>query len=533
MKDAWGFAQVDDFWRRYEPLTPWGRDHREARRVLVDGADIRERLDDLADAAEYLSRAAADPVSLDRLAYHLKRVPRLPLAEKAVYELVELFQVKKFLANYRGALAALDGEVRERFGLKPACVELAAELDRGGSDAETFYLADSYHPDLGACRAALAAVDIEIRAAKEAAEARAKADYGLVFDGRDFLVVPRSVFGKSAPNPAHFAVDPYDEDRILVRLLPSGAAVAAAERKERLLETEREAENVVIGRLSAMASSAMPDLRAAVEALTRWDIARAGAVLAAATSSVRPELEGGAMVLEGARFMPCSDECAQLGLEYHPLDARFESDAVVLFGSNMGGKTVALKTLLFMQLLAQTGLFVPARRFSSRVYTRVDYVGELAGERLAGLSGFGFEVVRFQEAWQQSEGALIAFDEPARTTGSHEAEALLSALVEAYADGRGARAFFATHFRGVARVPGAEYRRMRGLDRAAACEALDARAPLAERLAGINRHMRYEIDDDTGHRRKRRPGHCLDAGPGLRSGGKGRGVFQETRARIR
>ena len=33
--------------------------------------------------------------------------------------------------------------------------------------------------------------------------------------------------------------------------------------------------------------------------------------------------------------------------------------------------------------------------------------------------------------------------------------------------GNGDRAFFATHFRGVARLPGVEYRRMRGLDREA------------------------------------------------------------------
>ncbi|TFG84060.1 MAG: hypothetical protein E4H20_04165 [Spirochaetales bacterium] len=496
MKDAWNFAQMDDYWRRYEPLTPWGQDHREARRVLVDEKEIQDRHDDIDVAAQFLADAAANPVSLDRLAYHLKRMPRLPLAEKDEYELIELFQVKKFLANYRGVLSVLDDRTRGRFNLVPACPGLAAELDRGGSDAETFYLADSYDPGLGACRASLAAIDAEIREARAASEERAKVEFGLSFKGREFLVVARSVFHEGAPDPVTFLIDPYDDGRVLVRLLPTGSAVAAMEKRERLLESEREAENAVIRRLSALASKAMAELRGAVAALTRWDIARAGAILADQTASIRPELDSSAMLLEEARFVPCADECKELGLEYHPLSARFDSGAVVLFGSNMGGKTVALKTMLFMQLLAQAGLFVPARRFCSHVYRRVDYVGELAGERLTGLSGFGFEIWRFQEAWQRSEGALIAFDEPARTTGSHEAEALLSALVEAYANGRGARAFFATHFRGVARVSGAEYRRMRGLDRAAACEALDADAPLPERLAGINRHMRYEIVDD-------------------------------------
>jgi DNA mismatch repair ATPase MutS len=204
------------------------------------------------------------------------------------------------------------------------------------------------------------------------------------------------------------------------------------------------------------------------------------------------------MVVEGARFKPVEADCARLALDYRPLDARFDASAVVLFGSNMGGKTVVLQTVLFLQILAQSGLFVPALAFRTRVYSRIEYVGELAGERLAGLSGFGFEIWRFDRAWKDREGALVAFDEFARTTGSHEAEALLSAIVEAYAEDGGGRAFFATHFRGVARVPGAAYLRMKGLDREAASEALELDAPLELRLAGINRHMRYELVEDSG-----------------------------------
>jgi hypothetical protein len=266
----------------------------------------------------------------------------------------------------------------------------------------------------------------------------------------------------------------------------------------------------------------------------------------------RPVLDSETTELVNARFVPCQDECARLGLDYAPLSASFGASAVALFGSNMGGKTVVLKTLLFFQLLAQAGLFVPAERFSTRVYGRIEYVGELSGERLAGLSGFGLEIWRLIAARAASSpraegprradpanadegaaqggspqggspqgGSLVAFDELARTTGSHEAEALLSAVIEAYARGGSGRAYFATHFRGVARMPGVEYRRMRGLDREAAAAALggrdangrldgdgrpdegsaggEGRGPaLAERLAGINRHMRYEVVEDDG-----------------------------------
>lgn len=511
MTDAWNFAQVDAFWLHYQPLTPWGRDVHQARRVLVDRAAIELRHADIEAALLWLQDRSSDPVALDRMAYHLKRMPRLPLAEKDEYEILELFQVKKFLANYRGLLSLLNRRETQRFGLVPVAGELAQELDRGGSDAETFYLADSYDAELGPLRSRLADMDASLRSLRSEAEYAAKADHGLVFDGREFVIFERAKAGPLLAQPGRYALEPYDDTSYLVRLLPPAQAMALSDRRERLLEQEQEAENRVLVRLSALVRQAMPELRVAVEAVLRWDLARSGAVLAQAYDLVRPDLDSPSLELVRARLVPCEEECRELGLEYTPLDARFDAPAVVLFGSNMGGKTVVLKTVLFFQLLSQAGLFVPARRFASRVYRQIEYIGALAGERLAGLSGFGFEVWRFAKASAESGDALIAFDELARTTGSHEAEALLSAIVEQYAGaGPATRAFFATHFRGIVRTSGAEYRKMRGLDRAAAGRDLDASAaslnvprenqgsdiPLAERLASINKHMRYEVVDD-------------------------------------
>jgi DNA mismatch repair ATPase MutS len=502
MTDAWNFAQVDAFWRHFQPLTPWGRDAHQTRQVLADPAAIALRHDDIEAALHWLEARKPDPVALDRMAYHLKRMPRLPLSEKDEYELLELFQVKKFLANFRGLLSLVDDREINRFGLVPVTGDLAGELDRGGSDAETFYLADSYDPELGPLRARLAEVDADLRALRAGSEQKANADHGLAFDGREFVIVDRVKAGPLLAEPGRYALEPYDDVSWLVRLLPESRSLALSDKRERLLQQEQEVENRVLARLSALVSQAMPGLRLAVQAVLRWDLARAGAVLALAHGLTRPVLDSPCLELASARLVPCEEECRELGLGYTPLDARFDASAVVLFGSNMGGKTVVLKTVLFFQLLSQAGLFVPASRFASRIYQHIEYIGALAGERLAGLSGFGFEVWRFAKANRDSSDALIAFDELARTTGSHEAEALLSAIVEQYARaGPATRAFFATHFRGIVRTPGAEYRKMRGLDRKAVGEDLNPGgdapdASLADRLASINRHMRYEVVND-------------------------------------
>jgi len=509
---AWAFARVDEFWSHYNPLTPWGKDDKETRRILVDPALIEARYDDIEVAVTWLQNHADDPVSIDRMSYHLKRLPRIPGTAKDLYELAELFQVKKFLANYRGILTGLGTETAARFGMEQ--IEdgrptggLAAMLSRGGSDPETFHLSDSYDPELGRVRASIAEVDTLIAAGKAQAEAEAAELFGVSFDGREFLVVPRESALAMADSGGRFSLEPYDDTRYTVRIMPSMNVLEAMGRRERLRESEQQVEDRIISMISVLVRQALPDLAIAVEAVTRWDLARAGAVLSRELALTRPRIDSEVMVLDDARFVPCQEECARLGMEYTPLSVRFDSQSIVLFGSNMGGKTVVLQTVLFFQLVAQAGLFVPASSFRTLVYERIEYVGERSGERLEGLSGFGLEVWRLGKVREAGSASLVAFDELARTTGSHEAEALLSAVVEAYAEPAGGvyksahdRAFFATHFRGVARIPGAEYRKMRGLDRKAveAAQAVAASRPLAERLSGINHYMKYEVIEDDG-----------------------------------
>jgi len=514
MDEAWAFARVDEFWKYYTPFTPWGRDERDSWQVFNDRAVIEAKYDDIELAITWIRTHDGDPVLLDRMSFHLKRIPRFPTAIRESCELTELFQVKKFIANYRGVLAGLGTDLSQKFGFGQIgqgtpIGTLSEVLSKGGPDSETFYLSDGFDPDLASFRKGIAKVDAVISNEKAFAEVHAAKMYGIYFDGREFLVVPKESALDMASSGGQFALEPYDNSRYIVRILPSVAMLEALGERERLRQAEQVAEDLVIARISMLAREALPFLLRAMDAVTRWDLARAGAVLALSLGMVRPAMDSVAMVLSDARFIPCQDECTRLGLDYTPLSSRFDGQAVVLFGSNMGGKTVMLQTVLFFQLVAQAGLFVPARNFRSCIYDRIEYVGERSGERLEGLSGFGLEVWRLGKVRDANGSALVAFDELARTTGSHEAEALLSAVVEVYSSKSSEvpsqvldRAFFATHFRGVARLSGAEYRSMRGLDRNAVVAALSdsdiKSSQLAERLSGINRFMRYEVIDDDG-----------------------------------
>lgn len=345
----------------------------------------------------------------------------------------------------------------------------------------------------------IARTDAELEAARSAAETRLAARHGVWLSGRDFALVPRAQAEALLADRELAVVEPYDDRLYLVRPAADARILGLRDRRDELAARERRLEDGVLLRLSALIAEALPEIRAAAERTRDFDLALARARLVRDFGLVRPDLSSeGDWELEGGRFLPCEAECRELGLSYTPLTARFDRPVTTIFGSNMGGKTVALKTVLFFQVLAQAGFHVPAAFLRTRVYARLSYVGELAGERLAGLSGFGFEIHRFIRAWEgMGEGGCLAvFDEFARTTSSREAEALLSAAQAELAAKPGVKSFFATHFRGLVRSPEVDYLRMKGLDRKAASECLEADAPRAERLARINRHMRYELEPD-------------------------------------
>jgi DNA mismatch repair ATPase MutS len=183
----------------------------------------------------------------------------------------------------------------------------------------------------------------------------------------------------------------------------------------------------------------------------------------------------------------------------------------------MGGKTVALQSLLFFQIVAQSGLYVPARAFSSQVFDAIEYVGEGAGGESRGLSSFGHEIHFLSKILRMSmtKSCLVAFDEFAHTTGSEEAEALLAAVIHHFLGMERCAILFATHFRGIARHKNVHWLKMAGLDIEAAriwfsadasgiadpsgaAKVLESSPSLEERIRRINRLMRYEILEDKG-----------------------------------
>jgi len=230
---------------------------------------------------------------------------------------------------------------------------------------------------------------------------------------------------------------------------PRDAADANSELSELGLDEAAEVDRILRD-LSARAHTNRAALGADFEALVRLDAAEAVIAWSRDGDGSIPELtEERRMRLRGGRH-PLLVERHRKGETGAPVPLDLELDPetrmLLITGPNMGGKTVAMKTVGLLSLLAMVGLPIPAAAGS--VIPWLDRViCDIGDEQsiLADVSTFLSHLRRVTEAIQHAtERSLVLLDELGSGTDPVEGAALGQAVLETLLE-RGALTIATTH----------------------------------------------------------------------------------------
>ena len=208
---------------------------------------------------------------------------------------------------------------------------------------------------------------------------------------------------------------------------PMGVVKANNELRELAAREKKEIERI-LAELSAQCAAHKEDIGEDYTLLILLDTIFARGQLSLKMEASQPGLSERYLRLRGARH-PLLDKKKAVANDLE-LGDRF--DTLVITGPNTGGKTVTLKTLGLITLMAQCGLHIPAKSDSMvRVFRRV--LSDIGDEQsiAQSLSTFSSHLTNIVGILKEADGqTLILFDELGAGTDPVEGAALAAAVIE-------------------------------------------------------------------------------------------------------
>ena len=381
-------------------------------RTAIHGASIGQGLDpsDLVDAAQTLKTAWRARNTIDKLR------PRIP----------RLSRYADQISDFRRFIDAVDEAITPRGDVADSASDLLATTRRE-------------------LRIAQDRLDQRAQAALTDAIRRGIAQEGLLTERNGRKVIPLKADYRGA---LQGIVHDVSSSGATVFIEPMGVVEAGNQVRELQLAEDREVRRV-LQRLSAMLGAGEAEALSTVEALGGLDLISAKVRLGRRLKAGLPppgdfeswfKPDGATVIVRGRHPL--------LRGEVVPTDIAVGGDyqGVLITGPNTGGKTVALKTLGLLTLMAQAGIPVPCDdgsrfRCFSRIYA--DIGDEQSIEQ--SLSTFSSHMRNVIAILAKAEpGTLVLLDELGAGTDPTEGAALARAVLETLLE-RGCTIVATTH----------------------------------------------------------------------------------------
>jgi len=397
-------------------------------------ADLRGLLDGLYDVERLVGRIGfgnANARDLIALRTVLDRLPDLKaLLGRATAARLEA--LNKSLDDLQD-IAAL---IRRAVVDSPPILVREGGLIRPGYDAEL----DALHAAAAEGRDWLAAFETSERERADIPNLRVK--YNQVFGF--FIEVTKSHLDKVPPEYERRATVRSAERFVTPELKLKEAAILSAEDRADELEYD-----LFVG-LRRHVAAESERLQTAARVLAELDAITSLAEVTARHSYIRPTVDEGDVIEIREGRHPVVERTLPDGERFVPNDITLDGEGsrmLIVTGPNMAGKSVYIRQVALIVLMAQMGSFVPAASarvgLADRIFVRAGATDDIAQGRSTFLVEMSETAHILQHATPRS---LVVLDEVGRGTSTYDGVGLAWAVGEFLHDEVRARTLFATHF---------------------------------------------------------------------------------------
>jgi DNA mismatch repair protein MutS2 len=244
---------------------------------------------------------------------------------------------------------------------------------------------------------------------------------------------------------SHFGGIIHDQSASGATLFIEPESVVALNNKLRELTLKEQAEvEKILRRLTALVGEVVEELLANVELLAELDFIFAKAGLARELKATMPRMNdrGFIKLKRGRHPLIAADHVVPLDIELgNPYST------IIVTGPNTGGKTVSLKCVGLLSLMAMSGLFVPAEEGSQLCVFDAIYadIGDEQSieQNLSTFSSHMTNIIRILK--DMTPKSLVLMDEVGAGTDPAEGSALAIAILD-YIHRMGCRTIATTHY---------------------------------------------------------------------------------------
>ena len=287
----------------------------------------------------------------------------------------------------------------------------------------------------------------------------------------------------------------------LARAKNEAELAAARQRHLNAAAKEDAAQEEARERLSALLRPFAEDFAFNSELAGRLDLMLAKARLAYASDAIKPIVGGDELKLIQMTNPEIEEKLRLRGSDFTPVSIEANRGVTLITGANMGGKSVALKTIALNVLLAQLGYFVYAREARVPLFDFVEIVNENMQSVDRGLSTFGGEIVKLNSVMERLKKGMFGLclmDEFAGGTNFEEGSRIFRAVERALNEMNGIF-ILTTHFDGVSADAKALYqvKGLSGADLKSLDREIESGADGTELIAQYMDYGLVRVDDKT------------------------------------